>query len=215
MSGSVLHHQQIRSASRRRFPWRTLLTRWSQAVITSRFAADLPGEVINVGWLGYPGASAAQIAAAETRLNTTLPPSYREFLRVTNGWRRTTPFVAHLSSTETIQWYVRTDQPEIDHWLQEEVLSYPVTPISDDDYLVYGTDDEQPFRPEYLQTALVISGYTDGIYLLNPQTRTAEGEWEAWFLAYWMPTPVRYRSFCDLMRAEFVNFLHLKAAWGT
>jgi len=44
--------------------------------------------VVASGWLGFPGATEAETAAAEAHLGVTLPPSYRAFLRVSNGWHR-------------------------------------------------------------------------------------------------------------------------------
>lgn len=61
--------------------------RWSRESLQSmRYEQDkLPPQVIESGWLGYPGATEAQIAQAEARLGMVLPRSYREFLKVTNG----------------------------------------------------------------------------------------------------------------------------------
>src|SRR5205823_4641574 len=84
-----------------RFPWRPLLGRWSRQWLKfDEYAAELPDEVAESGWLGYPPASERQIAAAEARLGATLPPSYRAFLRVSNGWRRTSPFISRLWGAE-------------------------------------------------------------------------------------------------------------------
>ncbi len=47
------------------------------------------------------------------------------------------------------------------------------------------------------------------IYLLNPQVVTEEGEWEAWFFANWLPGAARYRSFQEMMEAEYQDFLAL------
>ncbi|RJL33649.1 SMI1/KNR4 family protein [Bailinhaonella thermotolerans] len=38
-------------------------------------------------WMGAPGASEEEIAALERRLGVSLPPSYRQFLAVSDGWR--------------------------------------------------------------------------------------------------------------------------------
>lgn len=46
-----------------------------------------------------------------------------------------------------------------------------------------------------------------GLYLLNPRIVTAEGEWEAWFFAHWLPGANRYRSFWELMQGEYQNFV--------
>jgi hypothetical protein len=44
-------------------------------------------------------------------------------------------------------------------------------------------------------------------YVLNPEVVTPEGEWEAWVMNWWKPSEVRrYRSFWDLMQAEYQAF---------
>ena len=54
---------------------------------------------------------------------------------------------------------------------------------------------------------LEISDESDSaIYLLNPEVVTAEGEWEAWLFANWLPGASRYRSFAELMEAEYRTF---------
>jgi len=44
------------------------------------------------------------------------------------------------------------------------------------------------------------------VYLLNPQVISADGEWEAWFFANWLPRAHRYRSFQEMMEAHFHQF---------
>ena len=180
----------------------------------------LPPEVIQSGWLGYPGATEEQIVRAEARLKTTLPLSYREFLKVTNGWRQTTPFIDKLWSTEDIEWFSVRHQAWIDSFVEryaddsvdriDTLLGEPT--ILDKDYLVYGdAQDCSKLRVEYLQTALEISDKGDAaIYLLNPQVITEDGEWEAWFFGNWLPGADRYRSFREMMQAEYENFLELR-----
>ena len=204
------------------FNWERFLKRWSQELLKSmgeeRF--KLPLEVIQSGWLGYPGASEEQITCTEARLETTLPPSYREFLKVTNGWRQTTPFIDKLWSTEDLEWFSLRHQAWIDAFVErytndsverlEPHLGEPS--ISDREYFVYGdAQDCSQLRVEYLQTTLEISEKGDAaIYLLNPQVITADGEWEAWFFGDWLPGADRYRSFREMMQAEYENFLELR-----
>jgi hypothetical protein len=78
-----------------------------------------------------------------------------------------------------------------------------VEDVSEAEYRAYGPEDHQPLRVAYLETALALSPYDDGIILLNPQTVTADDEWEAWFFANWVPGAVRYPSFQALMEAEY------------
>ena len=185
------------------FDWKELLTRWSAEIIDSgEYQDQLPPEVIASGWLGYPGATDARLAAAQARLGTTLPPSYREFLKLTNGWRMTTSFIEQVYSTEEIAWYADQDPETIAIWAEGGD-----DPATDAEYLVYGERVDQPLRASYFKTALAISAYGDGIYLLNPRTVTPEGEWEAWFFAPWVPGARRYRSFWEMMLAQHESFL--------
>lgn len=204
------------------FNWEIFLRRWSQELLKSvnNDQQQLSQEVIKAGWLGYPGATKEQIICAETRLGTTLPPSYREFLKVSNGWRQTTPFIHKLWSTEEIEWFSRKRPDWIDSFVKRyeddyiDILEPQLrTPsISDEEYFVYGdAQDCSNLRVEYLQTALEISDIGDSaIYLLNPQIITADGEWEAWFFCDWLPGADRYRSFREMMQAEYENFLELR-----
>jgi hypothetical protein len=204
------------------FNWEYFLKRWSRELLESmgEERSKLPTDVIQSGWLGYPGATEEQIARTEARLETTLPPSYREFLKVTNGWRQTTPFIDKLWSTEDIKWFSLTHQAWIDSFVErytddsveclDTFLGEPS--ICDQEYFIYGdTQDCSKLRLEYLQTTLEISEKGDAaIYLLNPQVITADGEWEAWFFGDWLPGADRYKSFREMMQAEYENFLELR-----
>ena len=53
------------------------------------------------------------------------------------------------------------------------------------------------------------SASDSAIYLLNPKVVTPDGEWEAWFFANWLPGAARYRSFVELMQAEYRSFRQL------
>lgn len=204
------------------FDWESFLKRWSQEIVEA-IAPDrdkLPSSVIKSGWLGYPGATEQQIAEAETRLNMTLPPSYRAFLKVTNGWRQTTPFINKLWSTQKIERFSVKHQKWINaFWEKSGYLpaessnaSSPPPSVSDEEYFVYGeAQDCSKLRREYLQTTLEISKRGEGaIYLLNPQVVTPNGEWEAWFFGDWLPGADRYYSFQEMMQAEYENFLELR-----
>ncbi|MGJ3252086.1 MAG: SMI1/KNR4 family protein [Elainellaceae cyanobacterium] len=171
---------------------------------------QLPPSVITSGWLGYPGATEMQLSRAETRLKCVLPPSYRDFLKVTNGWRHTTPFIYKLWPVEEIEWFAVRRQDWIDTFVQQQATER--TQISDSEYWVYGDEQDcSKLRVKYLQQALEISDRGDAsIYLLNPNIVTADGEWEAWFFGDWLPGADRYSSFKDLMQAEYETFLELR-----
>ena len=185
------------------FNWKELLTERSQKLIASgEFDTLLPPNVISSGWLGYSGASEEQIVSTEARLGKTLPLSYREFLKISNGWRQVNSFIYNLWSTTEIDWFVaRHQQDWVEPWSKNTAV------ISDSDYLVYGAaQNELLVKTEYMKAALEISDEGDSsFFLLNPLVVTNEGEWEAWFLANWIPGVKRYRSFWELMEAELGN----------
>ncbi|HEU4321531.1 MAG TPA: SMI1/KNR4 family protein [Roseiflexaceae bacterium] len=191
--------------------WERLMRQWSQDMIEDDdFVSELvPDSVIATQWLGYPKATEAQIAAAEQRLGVQLPPSYRTFLQVTNGWRQIHCYIHRMWSTEEIEWFAVRNQAWIDIYLKYYAAS---PPISDQDYFVYGEQQYAPqFRPQYLSSALEISEVDDGtVYLLNPQVVTPDGEWEAWLFANWLPGAHRYRSFWEMMQSEHQNFLNTR-----
>jgi hypothetical protein len=187
------------------FAWKEFLTQWSQELLmyedirTDRRGL-LPAGAVASGWLGFPGAVEGQIAQAEARLGIRLPPSYREFLAVSNGWSVLAPFIDHLWSTDEIDWLSVRRQDLIDGWLplrdecpDEEYLAYTEDGVAECDCL----------RTEHMSTALEISDTAYGdtaICFLNPQIVTPDGEWEAWFHAHWLPGAIRYRSFWHLVQ---------------
>ncbi len=188
------------------FDWRAFLERWSREWLEDEWAVEqLPPEVVASGWLGYPGATEEQLAQLESYLERALPPSYRAFLKVSDGWRWVTDDIDHLWSTEEIGWFAVRNQESIDGWMHTTAAN----PLPDADYFVYGDEQNSGFfRAQYLQTAVQISEWDDSdIYLLNPEVVTPEGEWEAWLVQTWLPGVQRYRSFQELMQAEHDSFL--------
>lgn len=205
------------------FNWSEFLTQWSQDILGNTQDQPQASHKHPQGpWLGYAGATEAQISAAEARLGVTLPPSYRAFLKASNGWQETTPFVKHLWSADKITWFA-TNHPD---WLRQWVKRYydesaldhngasSPSVLSDEDYFVYGEDQDcRHIMVNYLETALEISEVNDAaIYLLNPDVITEDGEWEAWFLADWLPGADRYPSFRELMQAEYLNSQEMRTA---
>lgn len=191
-----------------RFNWQDLMTAWNQDLLADEdIQAGLPPEVLAAGWLGYPGATEEQIQQLEERLGTPLAPSYRAFLRFSNGWRATGHFIPALWSTEEVEWFAVRNQETIDAW---QATTGDLPPEPDEDYFDYGEEGAgDGFRLEHLQAALEISDQEragTAVYLLNPQIVTPEGEWEAWFFAHWIPGATRYRSFWELMQHEYRSF---------
>lgn len=193
------------------YPWRPLLERWSRQWLQVRdYAVELPDQVIETGWLGYPGATAQQVRELEQRLGRTLPPSYRAFLQLTNGWRRTSSFIHQVWATAEVDYFRMRNQDWID------VLTDSASVVTPEQHARYGQDqDPLAYRGEYLRDIIQISEVGDAaVYLLNPAVVSDDGEWEAWFLATWSPGAHRYRSFRDLMQAEYASFVELEKPRG-
>ncbi len=116
-----------------------------------------------------------------------------------NGWSHITMGVNFLS-TNNIEWFYQTDKQWIDDWID----SAPDDEISDAEYYCYGEKQEPTnIRNNYLKSLLKISEDQDGyVFLLNPDVKTNDGEWEAWAFGTKLPGAYRYRSFEKMMRVE-------------
>lgn len=92
--------------------WAELLRRWSGEAIghCDHIGLAVPAGARASGWIGMPPASASGIAAAEARLGWALPPSYRSFLAVTDGWPVLSMDYGSLRPVSGIAW-VRDAQP--------------------------------------------------------------------------------------------------------
>ncbi|MEV4078630.1 hypothetical protein, partial [Nonomuraea fuscirosea] len=96
--------------------------------------------------------------------------------------------------------WTRKQSQGITPWIQAKADSWSVP---DELYLVYGPDQESShFRREYVPDTLLIGYWDDGVALLNPHVKTSEGEWEAWYLAPWLPGAKRFKSFWGLAAYE-------------
>jgi len=99
--------------------WRLFLTDYSRELLANTRIRDrLPPEVAESGWLGYPPATEEEIVAAEGRLGVRLPPSYRAFLGVSNGWRNANAFINDIWSCKDIAWFRERNQEWIDAYLE-------------------------------------------------------------------------------------------------
>src|SRR5262249_39708613 len=143
--------------------------------------SHVPNNIREAGWCGQPPASESEIQSAETRLGIVLPPSYREFLKLTNGWSVFDDFFGRLWSVEEIGW-VRVLYPDrADSAIREwERRGRPTTPDATYfDYERWG--DTGDHRDEHLPDCLVIAEGVDAeLLLLNPRAITVNNEWEAW-----------------------------------
>ncbi len=182
------------------YPWKNLLEQLSKKLIANRQETDrwiLTEEMLQSQWLGFDGASEEQIQQLEKRLGRVLPPSYRQFLSISNGWRNSDWTDLELHSIDKIAWLKDSNPGWIWPVETDERPSIP-----DEEYFVYDIEQDcVDIRCEYLENALEISSESgDGdIFLLIPDVVFENGEWEAWHMGSKLPGANRYRSFYELM----------------
>ncbi|MCZ9339062.1 SMI1/KNR4 family protein, partial [Streptomyces sp. TRM76130] len=61
---------------------------WADSLPDSEARGAADDAARRTRWLGFPPASEERITAMEKRLGRRMPPSYRQFLQVSDGWRQ-------------------------------------------------------------------------------------------------------------------------------
>jgi hypothetical protein len=179
-----------------KFDWRKVLKQWSDAMIASgEYAHLLAADGPTPNWAGFPPASEAAIAEAEHRLKLRLPDSYRQFLKVSNGWwLEGTVGPTRLWPVEEIRLLAEVDPETVAIWSAGHAQ-----PEADAD------PGELP--DSHFSAVVQISEDNDGRYLLNPLIKPGAHEWQAAFFAPWVPGAECYESFQRLMEEKFEAFL--------
>ena len=184
--------------------FRTLLAEISREQLSDPdVVAATSDDKIAAGWLGEPGATEEEISSAERRLGIRLPPSYRVFLAVSNGFNDIGPFIYKLYSSEEIDWFRVRNQS----WVDAYQTGDDITPEAH----LASPDDCVRFRRAYLSSCLQISETGDSaVVLLNPEVVNEEGEWETWFFANWNPGATRHSSFRAYVESELKRIKNLQ-----
>lgn len=150
------------------------------------------------GSILFDGASDQDIGEAESRLGLILPPSYKNFLKASNGL--ILPGGKFLPANE------------ID-WFKDKVTDYYRIicdarfglEVSDEEHRTYG-DKQNPllYCSNYLEDCVSISliGDANMFSVLNSKIRFEEGEWEAWYCCS-EEGCARYQAFNEFMGAFF------------
>jgi cell wall assembly regulator SMI1 len=183
---------------------RTLLMEISREQLRDpRIRAETAEDKVVAGWLGEPGATVDEISSAEQRLGMRLPPSYRAFLALSNGFNDVGPFIYRLYKAPEIEWFRVRNQDWIDAYQKGE-------DVSPEEHLAH-PEDSVRFRAAYLSSCLQISEEGDSaVVLLNPEVVNSEGEWETWFFANWYPGAERFPSFSAYVESELKSIRYLR-----
>ncbi|MBB6439713.1 hypothetical protein HNQ79_006225 [Streptomyces candidus] len=132
----------------------------------------------------------------EARLGRKMPPSYREFLRVSDGWRHAGQFVVELAGTGAARWHqdaMGLGKDFDEAWGEE------------------GNPEEVRAMVGLWSRALQLDVESDAVFvLLDPEDVGPDGEWAVRVWAYWRASdPQRYPSFAAYMvdmHREFHSF---------
>jgi hypothetical protein len=190
--------------------WKAFILEWSER-IAQQDLDNYYGEERNFDPVHGYGTTGA-IAATESRLGIALPPSYKEFLKASNGLKQPLEQLVTTGGdfwpAEEIDWFRVRNKEWIDAWIDGENSYYrgePAPETPDEQYFVYGSEQNPcDLRSRYMQNALEISHDGDaGIYLLISDVINEDGEWEAWHLASWLPGAGRFRSFEEMMKEHY------------
>ncbi|MFE1508123.1 SMI1/KNR4 family protein [Streptomyces sp. NPDC058726] len=177
------------------FDWQQFLRRWQDEWVPGEDdVEDLEEGGLTLADLALaaPPAAEAEIAAAEERLGTRFPPSYREFLGASNGWRLDGGSVYRLGAAHEVGWFG--------------------DPMDMTAIYRRGLDErsaEQEVRLAGMwERALQLETDSDMSYaLLDPGDTDEDGEWALYVYKGWSgEIPDRYPSFGAYMRRMYQGF---------
>ncbi|MGW0845730.1 SMI1/KNR4 family protein [Streptomyces sp. NPDC002787] len=183
------------------FDWQPFLLRWSGEWADSLPDGETRGEddetAQRARWLGFPPASEERIAAMEERLGRRMPPSYREFLKVSDGWRHAGGFVWLLAGTEDARWH--NDESGLASLFEE--------------YLDEDAGPEERREADLWRRGLQLDVESDITHvLMDPDDVDEDGEWAVYTWASWRAEPPeRHDSFLEFMREMYREFHSLRA----
>ncbi|MHB9857131.1 SMI1/KNR4 family protein [Streptomyces sp. YIM S03343] len=186
------------------FDWRSFLLRWSEEWADSLPDGEARGEddeaARHARWLGFPAASEERMAAMEERLGRRMPPSYREFLKVSDGWRHAGGFVWLLAGTEGARWH--NDESGLAEMFEE--------------YLDEDAGPEELREADIWRRGLQLDVESDVTHvLLDPEDVDEDGEWAVYTWASWHAAPPeRHANFLEFMREMYREFHQLRAHRG-
>jgi hypothetical protein len=177
--------------------WRTFLAEYSADVLST--AEEHPLSRVTEqqradGWLGTTGATEAELVALEQRLGRVLPPSYRAFLSVSDGWTNLGYFMDRLRPAAEVCWLA--DDPD-----GAELIEIMV--------------EANEELAEWMRRSLVVStAQTDREdWILDPGQIGADGEWSAGTWSHW-GLEHAYDSFGALVERQRKSYEELRAADG-
>jgi hypothetical protein len=178
--------------------WAELLRRWSGEAITHAGSLGLevtPGMRAS-GWIGLPPAPTADIAAAQARLERTLPQSYQAFLAITGGWPVLSFDFGQLRPVAELDRVAAADPGLYEAACADYGYEWPAD--SDD-------------GPPLMNRSLLLSSGPDS-FLYDTGRLGANGEWATTCWTSWYPGAGDQRpSFRAGMESHYASFVRFEA----
>ncbi|WP_020537008.1 SMI1/KNR4 family protein [Lewinella cohaerens] len=158
-------------------------------------------EIIN-DWLGFEPAIDFMIKEKEDELQTKLPTSYINFLKISNGFRQVSNFTGKLYPIKKINWTkklhpdlleVYADHEEFDSKINNEMLKD------------YSAKNNLNWRYSDFTETITISDWGDGtLLMLNPNS-TDKRDYEVWEFGNWFPGVIRHKNFHHFIKAKIAS----------
>ncbi|MFJ5226668.1 SMI1/KNR4 family protein [Streptomyces sp. NPDC088400] len=186
------------------FDWRPFLLKWSgewaDSTPDGKTRSEDDEAARRARWLGFPPASEERIAVLEKRLGRRMPPSYREFLKVSDGWRHAGGSVWLLAGTEAACWH--NNKSGLADMLEG--------------YLNEDAGPEERREADIWRRGLQLDVKSDITHvLLDPEDVDEDGEWAVYTWASWRAeSPERHANFVEFMRDMHRQFHSLRALPG-
>ncbi|WP_405691428.1 SMI1/KNR4 family protein [Streptomyces sp. NBC_00057] len=183
-----------------RFDWQQFFRRWQEEWIPDEDdVEDLAEGGLTLADLALAASPAAEaeITAAEERLGTRLPPSYRQFLGASNGWRLDKGSIYRLGAAHEIDWF--GDPLELTAIYQEGLTEH--------------STEQEVLLAGMWRRALQLETDSDMSYaLLDPGDTDEDGEWALYVYKGWSGEPPdRYPSFRAYMQRMYQDFHSARA----
>ena len=170
--------------------WENLLRDFSQKIIKIMLVegTNVPPDIIKSQWLGLPGASEEEIIAAETILKVAFSPSYRELLKLTNGWLTFSgyddpwiygDYAVKLLSTNEIGWHELPEYSKLEGRIPF-INDLAGSKIDNAIEFIYDSDGE--------------------FWLLVPEIVDSNNEYPAWNLSYKGICVYKYESLYEAIK---------------
>jgi hypothetical protein len=178
--------------------WTELLRRWSGEAIAHADALGLEvtPHMRASGWIGAPPASAADIATAQSRLERSLPRSYRSFLSITDGWPVLSFDFGRVRPVAELDWVANADPGLYEAVCADHGYEWP--PDGDD-------------GPPLMNRALLLGTGTDN-FLYDTGRVGADGEWATTCWTSWHPgAGDRQPSFRAGLESHYASFVRFNA----